>query len=546
MRPLMTLHAPRPYQAQLISGVYTAWQNVRNVLAVLPTGGGKSMCLSHIAAAEPGAVAVVAHRAELVSQLSVALGREGVPHRVIGPATLQRTCVQSQLDDGGHSYYDPNARVAVCSVNTLVRMKPNDPWLAQVRLWITDECHHVTVGNMWGDACAMFPNARGLGVTATPLRADGKGLGRHADGVFDEMVVGPTMRELIRSGFLSDYRVISAPSDLDLSDVPLSASGDYSPPKLSAARRRSRITGDVVREYLRHAPGKLGVTFDVDIDAATNTADAFRAAGVPAEVVSSKTPDSVRASIMRNFKARRILQIVNVDLLGEGVDVPAIEVVSFARPTHSYGLFVQQMGRGLRLMEGKAKAIIIDHVGNVMRHGLPDRKQHWTLDRRDKRSKAGPSDAIPMRTCLNEECLAPYERIYDCCPHCGTPAPPPAGRSAPEQVDGDLVELDEATLARMRGEIDRIDSMPVIPPHIGMAGGKALLRHHMDRAATQIELRAAIAMWGGVAAARLGYDTRQQQRAFFFKFSVDVGTAQTLNAADAGALLTLVRTDLEA
>lgn len=540
----MTLHAPRPYQSEVINSVNDAWARVPNVLAVMPTGAGKTFVFANIAAATQGAVAAIAHRAELVSQMSVAFAREGVPHRVIGPATLQRACVQAQLDDGGKSYFDPNAKVAVCSVNTLVRVPASDPWLAQVRLWIQDEAHHVLAANQWGDACAMFPNARGLGVTATPVRADGRGLGRHHDGVFDEMIVGPTMRDLIRQGYLTDYRVISAPSDLDLSDVPLSASGDYSPPKLSAARRRSRITGDVVREYLRHASGKLGVTFDVDIESATSTADAFRAAGVPAEVISSKTPEAVRRSIMRAFRDRRILQLVNVDLLGEGVDVPAIEVVSFARPTHSYGLLVQQFGRSLRLCNGKLRAIIIDHVGNVARHRLPDARQSWTLDRRDKRAKAGPSDAIPVRTCLNEGCFSVYERILPACPYCGTPAPPPAGRSAPEQVDGDLVELDEATLARMRGEIDRIDGAPPALVSLGSHVAKAAFRDHRDRFAAQQLLRAAIALWGGHMGATRGWDTRQQQRGFFYRFATDVGSAQTLNAAQADALRALVERDL--
>jgi superfamily II DNA or RNA helicase len=533
----------------VIADAHSEWARVDNVLVVMPTGAGKSYTLARIVEERGVPAAVIAHRAELVSQLSVALAREGVRHRVIGPDALRRVCVQLQMEDCGRAYYDPSAAVAVASVDTLVRMPESDPWLRTVRLWVVDEAHHLAYEgsgkpNKWARATQMFPHAKGLGVTATPLRLDGRGLGRHADGVFDTMLVGPTMRDLIHAGYLSEYRVISAPSDLDLSQVSVSASGDYSPPKLSAARKRSRITGDVVREYLRHASGKLGVTFDVDIESATGTAEAFRAAGVPAEVVSSKTPDALRASIMRRFKERRILQIVNVDLLGEGVDVPAIEVVSMARPTQSYGLFTQIFGRALRISSGKGLAIILDHVGNVARHGLPDARQRWTLDRRERSARKGPSDAIPTRTCLNEQCFSVYERLLDVCPYCGTPAPPPAGRSAPEQVDGDLVELSPEVLARLRGEIAKVDGPALLPRTHDMAILGAVRKRHEATQAEQVQLREAMATWGGVQQAQAGLQTRQQQRLFFWRFGVDVASAQALNARDAVELRERVEKDM--
>ena len=167
---------------------------------------------------------------------------------------------------------------------------------------------------------------------------------------------------------------------------------------------------------------------------------------------------------MNRFRNREILQLVNVDLLGEGVDVPAIEVVSMARPTQSYGLYSQQFGRALRPMEGKTHAIIIDDVNNVLRHGLPDAPRTWSLDRREKRSRGAIDDAIPLRTCLNGACLAVYPRTNRTCPNCGFFSPPTI-RSAPEFVDGDLLELDPEALARLRGEIDRIEHR-VNPPVI--------------------------------------------------------------------------------
>lgn len=499
---------------------------------------------SRIVSAVNTGVVAIAHRAELVSQMSLALAREQVRHRIIGPASLARECVGAQMDELKRNYVDPNARVAAAGVDTLIGMTVAEhPWLAQVGLWVQDEAHHVLRENKWGKVAALFPNALGLGVTATPLRADGKGLGRHADGLFDTMIVGPTMRDLINDGFLTDYRIFAPPSDIDLASIPTTASGDYSPPKLSEARRRSRITGDVVAHYLRIAPGKLGVTFDVDVESATATAQAFKAAGVPAEVVHGKTPGGLRRETIRRFRDREILQLVNVDLFGEGFDLPAIEVVSMARPTQSYGLFAQQFGRSLRPLQGKSHAIIIDHVGNVLRHGLPDARREWSLDRRERRSRSAPTDVLPLRTCLNTECLSVYERVLVCCPYCGH-YPTPADRSSPEKVDGDLHELDPGLLARMRGEVDRIDGAPVYPPSAGPAVAGAIKRNHWERQQSQHVLRHAMSVWAGWQA-YLGRGVAEAHRRFFHRFGLDVATAQTLGTNEAAELAARINGDLD-
>lgn len=527
------------YQTELQAAIYGEWQQGRqNTLAVLPTGGGKTVVFSSILQAYPAASCTIAHRQELVSQISLALARNGVRHSLLAPKDVIRNIVSIQMAEVGRSFYEPNARTRVAGVDTLVRLEPTTPWLGQVGLWVLDEAHHLLADNKWGKAVAMFPNARGLGVTATPLRADRKGLGRHADGLFDSMVQGPNMRELIRRGFLTEYEVWAPPSDLDLSDVPTSAGGDFSPEPLRKAVHRSHIVGDIVKHYLRIAPGKLGITFAVDIEAATEIAQAYREAGVPAEVVSSKTPDYLRAAILRRFKAREILQLVNVDLFGEGFDLPAIEVVSMGRPTQSYGLYVQQFGRALRLLEGKARGVIIDHVGNVLRHGLPDRQRVWTLDRGQARS-SGPTDAIPLRVCTG--CSRPFERVLVGCPYCGKAVPPPAGRSSPQEVDGDLALMDPETLAELRGETWNIDRAP--PASNGDTIGNSIRVRHIERQARQAELRHTILEWNRRAEAA-GWSMQEAWRRFFHRYGVDVLTAQTLGAPDAAALRAKVAADL--
>jgi len=534
----------RGYQTDLVNAIYDAWRVVPNVRAACATGSGKPVRAAGILLRETVASVFIAHRTELVSQASLALAREGVRHRVIGPALLQRTCASIHVEDVGLNFVDPHSRVAVAGVDTLIRMDPNDAWLQQVQLWICDEAAHLLVENKWGRAVSMFPRARGVGFTATPVRSDGKGLGRHADGVFDQMVVGPSMSWLIGQGYLTKYRLFCPPNDLDLADVPVSDSGDFSPERLRRAVHRSRIVGDVVQTYCRLTPGKLGMTFCVDIDAAEETAQSFRKAGVTAEVVHGKTPDLLRSRIMRLFRAREVLQLVSVDIMGEGVDVPAVEVVSLSRPTQSVGLYMQQVGRGLRPLDGKPHAWVFDHVGNSMRHGLVDAHREWSLDRRERRSRSAPSDVIPVRTCLNVECMGVYERIEPCCPYCGT-VPTPAGRSAPEFVDGDLFELDAATLQRMRGEIDRIDGAPAFPPGVGPEVVGAIKRTHWERQQGQQRLRAAIALWAGWRH-HLGGDDPRTYRRFWFRYGTDAATAQTLSARDAEALAQRIESDLAA
>jgi len=528
----------RPYQAELDRGIHDGWNaGASNVLAVSPTGSGKTVLFSEIIKRHNAPSVAIAHRQELVSQISLALARDKVRHRIIGPEKVVRLINRVHMEELGTSYYHPSALCAVAGVDTLIRRGAElRHWLKSVTLWVQDEAHHVLQDNKWGTAVEMFPNAKGLGVTATPLRADGKGLGRHADGLFDTMIEGPGMRDLINQGYLTDYRIFAPPSDLDLTSVNISqTTGEYNPNKLKTAIRKSHVVGDVVKHYLRIARGKLGVTFATDVETATDIAAQFNAAGVPAAIVSAKTPDAERIATLRRFRKRELLQLVNVDLFGEGFDLPAIEVVSMARPTQSYALFVQQFGRALRLLEGKLYAIIIDHVGNVERHGLPDAPRTWTLNRREKRGKSEASDAIPVRAC--PACTAVYERVYVACPYCGHKALP-AIRSGPEHVDGDLIELDPAVLAAMRGEIARINMTAAecqaemaakYVPHIGQLAG--LKRHRLQQEA-QEALRASIAWWAGWQRAQERTDGESYRR-FYHMFGIDVLSAQALNTPEA-------------
>ena len=171
----------RPFQAALERRVYEAWRSgATNVMPVAPTGSGKTVLLSKLLYDEPGASIAIAHRQELVSQISIALARNGVRHRLVGAkkgSNLIRVITALQVAELGYSFLDPNAKTGVGGVDTVIRMDAADPWFRQVRLMVQDEAHHVLKTNKWGQAANMFPNARGLLPPATPLRADGKGWG---------------------------------------------------------------------------------------------------------------------------------------------------------------------------------------------------------------------------------------------------------------------------------------------------------------------------------------------------------------------------------
>ena len=402
---------------------------------------------------------------------------------------------------------------------------------------IVHNCHHVLKGNKWGRACQLFPGARGFFPTATPIRADGRGLGRSSDGLMDCIITGPPMRQLINEGYLCDYRIFAPPNDLDLSQVTRSAGGDFSPAPLRTAVHKSKITGDIVEHYLRIAPGKRGVTFAVDIKAATEIALEFRLQGVKAEVISSLTPPLLRQQLMRRFREGDLLQLVNVDILGEGVDVPAIEVVSMGRPTESYATFAQHFGRALRPLIGKQHAIIIDHVNNYARHGLPDAPRTWTLQPRERRARNTPEDVIPLKTCI--KCLSVYTRFIKECPYCGHYSQPQQ-RNAPQFVDGDLFELDADTLAALRGEAERnITDPPKYPRGVEPYVIKGIQNRHAEKIRIQGELRESIAQWAGYHKHNGASDSEIYRR-FYHAFNIDILSAQALGVADSTVLYSKV------
>ena len=556
--------ALRPYQQQLVADVRAAWSNgAQNVLMQLSTGGGKTLCLADIIRHHEGASAAIAHRAELVSQLSQALAREGVYHNLICADDDKRVIAKMHAELFGRCYYAPGAPCAVVSVDTINRRDNLKDWERSVTLWVTDEGHHTTRTNKWGKAVARFThaNVRGLLPTATPRRADGLGLGRSTDGVADVMVQGPSGRWLMDEGYLTRYRVVAAESHIRDMLGDTTASGDWSTAQLRKAAVQSQIVGDIAPTYLANAAGRLGITFSTDVETAKEIATAYRQCGVPAEIITGETDDSIRRAVWRRFEAREILQVVAVDVISEGVDVPCLEVVTFARPTASLNVMLQQLGRLLRPMyapgydletrEGRLAAmaasgkgthgLLIDHTGNFLRHGGgPDMPRAWSLDRREKR--AASRSETRVRLCLAPLCGMAYEAYRITCPHCGAAPPPPVRRDGPEWVEGDLHELDPALLERMRGDVARVDAdvdderRRLLAAHAPAVSISQHLRRHEARHRAQHGLREVMAAWGGYRSAE-GLADREVARLFYERFGVDVLSAQALGVTEAEALM---------
>jgi superfamily II DNA or RNA helicase len=368
-------------------------------------------------------VVVVAHRIEIIRQISAALTRQGVVHGIIAP---------------GHT---PTADlVQVAMVQTLVNRLDRMP---EPDLLVVDEAHH-TVAGSWQKVTAAWAAALQLGVTATPERLDGRGLG----GSFDQMVMGPNPRDLIDMGSLADFTYLAPPSELDLSEVH-SRGGDYALDELAAAMERSTILGDAVEHYGKYLGGKPAIAFCISIAHAEAVAARFRAAGWRAASIDGTMGKRERESILASLEGGRLDVLTTADLVSEGFDVPAVQGALLLRPTKSLALFLQQVGRALRPKKDGSKAIILDHVGNCHRHGLPDWTRDWTLDGKVKRPKAAPvavcslcfkTLAAPVTKASVAGCQGVINPTGDRLPCPYLEDKPGKPRPELEEVDGELVD----------------------------------------------------------------------------------------------------------
>ena len=388
----------RPYQERGVTDIRAAFAAGRRApLYTAPTGSGKTRLFCYMAnsAHQKGnRVMVLVHRGELLRQTSKALAEQEIPHSFVAP---------------GRDYIRDNL-IHVATVQTLGRRI--DRVLAPDFI-IADECHHFLADNTFGRVFAAFPNAKILGVTATPARLDGRGLG----GIFDHLVRGPEVQDLIDQGYLARPKYYAPPVGIDTAGVH-TLGGDFNKAELEAIVDRPTVTGNAVEHYRKLASGVPAIAFCVSIKHMNSVVDEFTAGGFRALGIDGTMDDEQRADRISRLSDGRLDVLASVDLLGEGVDVPIVGCGIMLRPTQSLSVHLQQLGRPLRPGTNKEFAIILDHAGNLARHGFAEEPRQWSLDPKAKlqRSEQAQDPAFRIRTC--PQCYA-VSRWVPRCPQCG-------------------------------------------------------------------------------------------------------------------------------
>ena len=390
-----------PHQEKNINELRQAIAKHQAVLLQAATGYGKTAVASFItrsALERDKRVIFMVHRKEIIEQTSKTFERQEIPHGFI----------QAGLT------YDPQHLCHIASTDTLVRR------LDKVRkpdLLISDEAHHIVAGTQakivsWAKA----GGAKIVGLSATPERLDGRGLREF----FDYMVPGPTITWLIQNKYLSDYMVFAAPFVPDMGRVSVKM-GEYSAEEIDKIMDDIKLFGCAVSNYKEHAAGMKAILFAPSIRVSEKLAQHFSAEGIPAAHLDGGTPKAQRRDRIAAFADGELQVLCNVNLFGEGFDLSAIagkdvpiEAVILYRPTMSLSLHLQQIGRGLR--PKPYPAVILDHVGNCRRHGLPDDDREWSLDSKKRKKKKSDETEERIKQC--PECYNVHKPHLKECPHC--------------------------------------------------------------------------------------------------------------------------------
>lgn len=411
----------RDYQRHDIDAMRRAIAGgARRLLYVLPTGGGKTCVAAEIirlAAAKGKRIYFIAHRKELIDQSSAKLDEMGVDHGVIMAS---------------HPRHRPASPVQVVSIQTAIRREM--PWRPDIVF--IDECHRAR-GASYQEIVEACGEPVLIGITATPIRGDGKGLG---GSLFTTMVQGPGIGELIQSGYLVTPEVYSWP--VDMRGIKITA-GDYNQPQTEAKMSEAKLLGNVLAEWKKHCSDRTTVLFASGIGHSKLLVDQFRAAGVAAEHLDGTTPKPDRESILARLAAGDIQVVSNFGVLCEGWDCPRVSALSIVRPTRNLGLYLQMAGRALRPYPGKANCIILDHGGCAAHFGRPDEPQQWTLTEDPVTGPGGETRDVEDRIDVCPDCGRVYAKneVEQCI--CGYDFARKRRREA-EAREGELVRIEAA------------------------------------------------------------------------------------------------------
>lgn len=395
--------ALRQYQNELIERVRDSYRHgYKAPCIVLPCGGGKSVIAAEIAkqtTRKGNNVLFLIHRRELKDQIVRTFCRWGVD-------------------------------MSLCDVMMVQTAARRTEAISPPALIITDENHHCLAAT-YKKIYSAFPKTRFLGITATPVRLNGDGLGD----VNDILIEGVSAKWLIENNFLAPYRYY-APSVADLTGIKVNR-GEYSASDVEKLLVTNTVFGDVIKHYRQFADGVQAICYCTSVKHSEQMAAAFRNSGIEAEHIDGNTPESERNEIIENFRRGAIDILCNVDLISEGFDVPDCGCTIMLRPTKSLTLYIQQAMRCMRYKPGK-RAVIIDHVGNYARFGMPDDTRSWSLEKKDKKQKKKAEE--PAEALLCPACFAviPNTRLTHC-PMCGAEFPKKIRQL--QEADAELTEI---------------------------------------------------------------------------------------------------------
>ncbi len=408
----------RPRQEKMIGEARLKLKTIKRLLLQAPCGFGKTILGSFITKSGSGKgkrVMFLTHRDELAKQAS-------------------RTFKAFDIDHGFvYSAYSPSPHklVQIAMIDTLRNRLERTP---VPDILIVDECHHA-VSNTWQKIINHYHSLGCviIGLSATPQRLDGRPL----NDLFDDMVLGPTVRELIAEGNLANYAYYAPPQVADFSGVKMKF-GDLDQKEQGERMDTPMVYGDAITHYQTIMPGKRAIAFHVNIKGSKHFVEQCVAEGIPALHVDGEMAPAERAAAIRSFEDGSTLILSNVSLFGEGFDVKACDGVILLRRTASLSLFIQMCGRAMRPHESKEKAYILDHVGNITLHGLPDSDHDWTLEGKTKKKGKKPVEELEKMTQCTQ-CYHVHEPAPSC-PQCGFEYPAKT-RAEMEKVDGELVEI---------------------------------------------------------------------------------------------------------
>ena len=359
----------RQYQKDNKEKIYDAWLTQRSVMLQMPTGTGKTRLFSSIIKDIESysrsnnldiTILVMVHRMELIDQIVRTL--------------LDTYKLKSGIIQAGYRQA-PELCLQVASVQTLSRRL--EKWTEkEFDFIIVDEAHHVPAES-YIKILNAFPDAKILGVTATPYRLSGEGF----TDIFDTLILSPSVKEFIDMGVLSkyDYYSVRPNSEIqrELDKIKTYQGGDYTDADMTRVCDNNHIRAQVVETYLKYANGKKGIIYTINKEHNYNLCEDFREHGIRTVAIDSNTPTEIRLKYIEDFKNGLIDIICNVNIFSEGFDCPDIEFIQLARPTQSLSMYLQQVGRGLRIAEGKNKCIFLDNVGLYNRFGFPSARRKW-------------------------------------------------------------------------------------------------------------------------------------------------------------------------